>query len=113
MARRAQNRGFYRLLPAPSKLSVADGILVRDFTLDPQSSDRRKRPGVDIAQVAGALELPFVLVGMVLVGGGIGYLLDKSFHSSPVITIIGGFIGFVAGIWEILRKLSRERRREG
>ena len=66
-----------------------------------------------MAEVAGALELPFVLVGMVLVGGGIGYLLDRSFQTSPAITLVGGFIGFAAGIWEILRKLTRDRRKEG
>jgi len=81
--------------------------------MDPQPPNRRKRPGAAMAEVAGALELPFVLVGMVLIGGGIGYLLDRWFHTSPGITLGGGFIGFVSGIWEVLRKLTRDRRKEG
>lgn len=86
---------------------------VRLCVLDPQNPSPRKSPGTAITQVAGALELPFVLVGSVLAGGGIGYLLDRSFHTAPGIAVAGGFVGFAAGMWEILKKLSRDRKREG
>jgi F0F1-type ATP synthase assembly protein I len=66
-----------------------------------------------MTQVAGALELPFVLVGSVLAGGGIGYFLDRTLHTAPAILLIGGFLGFIAGMWQILKKLSRDRKREG
>lgn len=58
-------------------------------------------------QLALALELPFIMIGCVVVGGGIGYFLDRSFHTSPALTLVGGFLGFGAGIWDIIRRLSR------
>lgn len=77
------------------------------------SQSPRKRPGVAIAQVAGALELPFVLVGSVLVGGVLGYFLDRSLHTAPILAMCGGFLGFVAGMWQVLRKLARDRKTNG
>ena len=60
-----------------------------------------------------AMELPFVMVGGVLIGGGIGYFIDRAIHTSPTFTLIGGFVGFGLGLWDVLRLLSRNRRRSG
>ena len=54
------------------------------------------------------MELPFVMIGGVVIGGGIGYLIDRGLHSSPIATLVGGLLGFAGGIWEILKRLSRE-----
>jgi len=59
-------------------------------------------------QLALALELPFVMIGGVVIGGGIGYLVDRWAHTSPAFTLVGGLLGFAGGIWDILRRLSRE-----
>jgi F0F1-type ATP synthase assembly protein I len=91
---------------------MASDILSLEPFLDSPNSDPRKRPGVAMVQLAGALELPFVLVGSVLAGGGIGYLLDRSLHTSPGIALGGGFLGFIFGMWQILRQLSKDRKRE-
>jgi len=57
-----------------------------------------------------ALELPFVMVAGVVVGGGIGYMLDRWLHSSPLLALILGGVGFAAGITEIIRRLTREEK---
>ena len=58
-------------------------------------------------QFALAVELPFVLVAMVVIGGGIGYWLDSRFHTSPLFLLLLGALGFAAGVRELMRRLSR------
>jgi len=67
-----------------------------------------KGPGSLMRQLALAMELPFVMIGGVVIGGGIGYLIDRWAHTSPLFTLIGGLLGFGGGIWDILRRLLRE-----
>jgi len=55
---------------------------------------------------ATAIELPFVLVGTILVGGAIGYFLDRWLHTKPVLMLIFGTIGFAAGVRDVLRRLK-------
>jgi len=57
-------------------------------------------------QAAMAMELPFVLVAAVFVGGLIGYFLDRWLHSKPWLLILFGGIGFYAGVRDLLRRLS-------
>jgi F0F1-type ATP synthase assembly protein I len=52
-----------------------------------------------------ALELPFTLVGAMAIGVAIGYLADRWLHTRPVLMIILGGLGFVAGLREVLRRL--------
>ncbi len=67
-------------------------------------------PGSFLRQLAFAMELPFVMIGGVLIGGGIGYLIDRSAHTSPAFTLVGGLLGFGAGIWDIIRRLLRDEK---
>ena len=53
-----------------------------------------------------AMELPFVLVAAVVVGGMIGYFLDRWLHTKPWLVILFGGIGFYAGVRDVLRRLS-------
>lgn len=55
-----------------------------------------------------AMELPFVLVSAVLVGGLMGYLLDRWLHTRPWLMLVFGGLGFFAGVREILRRLANE-----
>ncbi len=71
----------------------------------------RKRPTSFVRQLAMATELPFILVGGVLIAGGLGYLLDARLHTSPLFMIVLGLLGFAAGIREILRRLSQEEKK--
>lgn len=58
-----------------------------------------------------AMELPFVMVGGILIGGGAGYLLDRWLHISPALTLLGGASGFGIALRDIIRRLSREEKR--
>jgi len=69
-----------------------------------------KGSGVFLRQLALAMELPFIMIGGVVIGGGIGYLIDRAAHTSPAFTLIGGLLGFGAGIWDIIRRLLRDEK---
>jgi F0F1-type ATP synthase assembly protein I len=60
-------------------------------------------------QLANVLDLPFVLVGGVVVGAALGYFLDRRLGTSPTFTLILGGLGFVGGILEVLRRLTGKR----
>ena len=68
----------------------------------------RKRPATLARQISEVLELPFLLVASVAVGGGIGMLLDAHFHTSPVLALILGVAGFAAGMRQLLKRLSKD-----
>jgi ATP synthase protein I len=55
-----------------------------------------------------ALELPFVLVSAIVVGGFFGYMLDRWLHTKPVFLLILGGLGFFAGVRDVLRRVSRD-----
>ena len=57
-------------------------------------------------QAAIAMELPFVLVSAVVVGGLLGFFLDRWLHTKPVFLLILGGIGFFAGVRDVLRRLK-------
>jgi len=53
-----------------------------------------------------ALELPFIFIGEIFVAGLIGYALDHALHTKPWLTLVFGFIGFGAGMWDLIRRLG-------
>ena len=76
----------------------------------PGKTDRTLPPAEKVKdvsnQAAMAMELPFVLVAAVVVGGLIGYFLDRWLHTKPWLLILFGGIGFYAGVRDVLRRLS-------
>ena len=58
-------------------------------------------------QTALALELPFTIVGAVMLGGVLGYFLDRWLHTKMVFTLVLGLLGFAGGLKEVLRRLSQ------
>ena len=64
-------------------------------------------------QAALGMELPFTMVGTVVFGGFIGYLLDKWLHTGPWLMTVFGAIGFVGGVREVIRRLSIEESGDG
>jgi F0F1-type ATP synthase assembly protein I len=72
----------------------------------------RKRPSAFVQQLSMAMELPFILIIGVLIGGGGGFFLDRAVHTSPAFTLVGGLLGFAAGMVDILRRLSRGEKNE-
>ena len=59
-------------------------------------------------QFAMAMELPFILVGTILVGGVLGYFLDTWLHTKPAMMLVFGVIGFVAGLRDVLRRIPKD-----
>ena len=56
-----------------------------------------------------AMELPFVIVAAVAVGGVIGFLLDRWLHTKPYLMLLLGFLGFFGGLRDVLRRVAREQ----
>jgi len=54
-----------------------------------------------------AIDLAVTLVVGTLVGGGLGYLLDRWWHTQPAMLLILGFLGFVGGMLQVVRTLTR------
>ena len=78
---------------------------------DTPKSKEPKPPDLEKArkystQTALAFELPFTLVGAVVLGGVLGYYLDRWLHTRMLFTLVLGGIGFYAGLREILRRLD-------
>jgi F0F1-type ATP synthase assembly protein I len=78
----------------------------RDSKLSP--APRRDADGF-ARQLANVMDLPFVLVGSVVIGAGLGYLLDTRFGTSPVLALLLGVLGFAGGMYEVIRRLSVRR----
>ena len=74
---------------------------------DPEISPAAKQARDFSQQNAMAMELPFIFVGCIVVGGGIGYFLDIWLHTKPVLMLVFGALGFVAGLRDILRRLPK------
>jgi len=72
-----------------------------DKRLTPQEQKVRKYS----TNTALALELPFTIVGAVLVGGVLGYFLDHWLHTRWIFTLILGGLGFAGGVREVIRRL--------
>ncbi len=72
---------------------------------NPESPVREKTKDIS-NQAAIAMELPFVLVSAVVVGGLLGYFLDHWLHTKPVFMLVLGGIGFYAGVRDVLRRLG-------
>jgi ATP synthase protein I len=73
---------------------------------DPNLTPVQKQVKNDSRQFAMALELPFVIVAAVVVGGLMGYGLDRWLHTKPVLMLVFGGLGFFAGVRDILRRLG-------
>ncbi|MGC1829871.1 MAG: AtpZ/AtpI family protein [Candidatus Acidiferrales bacterium] len=75
------------------------------------SSADPKRPddtGGTIKQMALAFQLPFTLVAPVVLGGAIGYFLDRWLHTKPYLMLVLGILGVVAGVLDALKSASAE-----
>jgi F0F1-type ATP synthase assembly protein I len=77
----------------------------------PRSSDPRSPELARVkkysSQTALAMELPFTIVGAVLLGGLLGYFLDHWLHTKMIFTLVLGALGFAAGLKEVLRRLAQ------
>jgi ATP synthase protein I len=75
------------------------------MAMDPSSD---KNAGNSIKQVALAFELPVLIVGPVIVGGAIGFFLDKWLHTKPLLLIVLGILGIVIGLRDVLKAAAMQ-----
>jgi len=54
-----------------------------------------------------------MLVACVGICGGLGFFLDARFHTSPVLTLVLGVLGFAAGMIQLVRRLSKDTQANG
>jgi len=64
--------------------------------------------GGTVKQIALAFQLPFTLVAPVVLGGAIGYFLDRWLHTKPYLMLVLGMAGVVAGIRDALKSASAQ-----
>jgi ATP synthase protein I len=62
-----------------------------------------KASGGAIKQIALAVELPFMMVGPAILGGGVGYFLDRWWHTKPWVMIVLGIAGVVVGLRDTIK----------
>ncbi len=74
----------------------------------PGNPSSQKDPGGAIRQMALAFELPFMLVGPVVLGGAIGYFLDRWLHTKPLLLIVLGLLGVVVGVLDAIKIASAQ-----
>jgi ATP synthase protein I len=58
-------------------------------------------------QYGQAMDLPITLVAAMVVGGGMGYLLDRLLHTGPWLMIGLGVVGFGVGMRDLIRRLTK------
>ena len=62
------------------------------------------------ARVALYTSLGFILPAGAIVGSAGGWLLDRWLGTTPILTVVLGFLGAAAGFIEILQILRREEK---
>ena len=67
----------------------------------------KKPPFASMRQLAIVGELPFALVGPVLIGSIGGLLLDRWLGTAPFLVLALGAIGFYAGVREAMRRFKQ------
>ena len=58
-------------------------------------------------QFALAMELPFIIVATIGVGGVLGYFLDRWLHTEPIFMLLLGILGFIAGLREMFSRMKQ------
>jgi ATP synthase protein I len=69
----------------------------------PSDSEPGQRPSADPSAIARGFRLSTELVAGVLVGAGIGWLIDRWLGSSPLGMIVFLLLGFAAGVLNVMR----------
>jgi F0F1-type ATP synthase assembly protein I len=72
----------------------------------PPSEERRERQASQMRQFGAIMELPFHIVGAVVLGVLFGFLLDRWLNTAPFLMILLGGCGFYAGLRDVWRRFS-------
>ncbi len=72
-------------------------------SVDPQSGPK---PGNDASAMSMGMRAASEFIAAILVGAGIGWLLDRWLATSPAFSIIFFLLGVAAGVWNVIRATS-------
>ena len=75
--------------------------------------DQRKIDPGTMKAIGVAWTLPFELIVPVIIGGGIGYGLDRWLHTAPLFLLILGFIGFGVGLLNMNKAANSLEKKRG
>jgi F0F1-type ATP synthase assembly protein I len=81
--------------------------------VDPEDRKPGKISGDSARAFALAWSLPFSLVVPMVVGGGLGYLLDRWLHTKLVFSLVLGLLGLVLGIREMVKTAATLDKKDG
>ena len=73
-------------------------------------TDKRREPSM-LAALGLASGIGLQLAASVLVGLGLGYLVDKFLHTSPWFLLVGLMLGIIGGGWSVVRRVMKELER--
>jgi ATP synthase protein I len=77
--------------------------LGRHHSDGPSDSEPGQRPTTDASAMARGFRLSTELVAGVLVGAGIGWLIDRWVGTTPLAMIVFLLLGFAAGVLNVMR----------
>jgi ATP synthase protein I len=77
--------------------------LGRHHSEGPSDSEPGQRPTTDASAMARGFRLSTELVAGVLVGAGIGWLIDRWVGTTPLAMLVFLLLGFVAGVLNVMR----------
>jgi ATP synthase protein I len=82
-------------------------------TAPPRPSQQTPAPKTDASATGSAMSLGLragsEFVSAVILGLGIGWVLDRVLHTNPAFLIVFFLIGVAAGIWNVIRLTSPKR----
>jgi ATP synthase protein I len=78
-----------------------------------QAERKLERGSGDTSSLGQAFRLSTEFMAGVIVGGGFGWLIDRSFGSKPWGLMIFLLLGFGAGVWNVVRAAGRMNKRQG
>jgi F0F1-type ATP synthase assembly protein I len=82
-------------------------------TPPPRPSQPTPTPKTDASATGSAMSLGLragsEFVSAVILGLGIGWVLDRALHTNPAFLIVFFLIGVAAGIWNVIRLTSPKR----
>ena len=67
------------------------------------------RTDAEVSAMSLGLRAGSEFVSAVIVGLGIGWVLDRALHTNPAFLIVFFLIGVAAGIWNVIRLTSPKR----
>ncbi len=75
----------------------------------------KKKPALDIHKAFQAaapyLNMAYVMIGSILILGYLGYYLDKRLQTSPLLLLVGVFLGFGLSIYNLIKVIKESERK--